>query len=429
VADADDVGCISLPQSSASALMAAIKNRIGTGKSDGPRRVILLIESSRAYGRGCLVGIGAYLRDHGPWQILHWERGPSDELPALARRWRCNGIITRIENEKTARAVARLGAPVVDLRGAHPPVRGAMLDTDPEACARLAADHFLDRGFRHFGYCGYPGVNFSDHRCEHFVRYLEALGRKVAVFTPSGRRTGVKDTRIRETSGEMAEPLIDQWLNEQPRPLAVFACNDVRGRQVLAACARIGAVVPEEVAVLGVDNDEVICSLSLPPLSSIKPDTFQIGYEGAAILDAMMSGSSAPVQPILIAPQGIVVRRSSDVLALEDAELVVALRFIRDHACEGITIGQILQHVALSRATLERRFQRVLGRSPKAEIERVRLVRARRLLAETPYKLHRVARMIGYHTAAQFAVAFKRQTGLTPGQYRRESQPADPLIQ
>ncbi len=292
----------------------------------------------------------------------------------------------------------------------------------------MAADHFLDRGFRHFGYCGYPGVEFSDERLGHFVRYLAALGHKAAIFGPSGRRAGTGDSRIRETSGEVAEPAIDNWLHKQPRPLAVFACNDVRGRQVLAACTRIGALVPEEVAVLGVDNDEVICGLSLPPLSSIKPDTFQLGYEGAAILDAMMKGSPAPADRILVPPQGVVVRRSSDVLALEDADLVVALRLISEHACEGITIGQILKHVAISRATLERRFRRLLGRSPKEEIERVRLVRAKRLLAETPYKLHRIARMIGYQTAAQFAIAFKRRTGLRPGQYRQRfpaSQPPD----
>ena len=392
-----------------------------------PRRVLLLIESSRAYGRACLVGIGAYLRDHAPWQILHLERGPSDELPEVARRWKSHGVIARIENETMAKAVARLGVPVVDLRGSHPPTDGTMIDTDPAACARLAADHFLDRGFRRFAFCGYPGVDFSDQRCEHFLGYLGSFGHKVAVFQPAGRRTDIRDSRVRESSGEVSERSIDDWLKQQPHPLAVFACNDIRGRQVLAACTRIGLLAPEEVAVLGVDNDEVICSLALPPLSSIKPDAFQIGYEGASILDAMMNGSPAPAQSILMAPQGIVVRRSSDVLALEDAELAVALRFIREHACEGITIRQILKHVPISRATLERRFQRVLGRSPKAEIERVRLDRAQRLLAETSYKLHRVATMVGYRTAAQFALAFKSQTHLTPGQYRRSVQPANPL--
>ncbi len=177
---------------------------------------------------------------------------------------------------------------------------------------RLAADHFLDRGFRHFGYCGYPGVQFSDARCKHFVQYLASLGHDVAVFTPSGQPARIGDSRTRETSGEAAEPGIDNWVKKQPRPLAVFACNDVRGRQVLAACARIGVLVPEEVAVLGVDDDEVICGLSLPPLSSIKPDTFQLGYEGAAILDAMMKGSAAPGHRVLVPPLGVVVRRSSE---------------------------------------------------------------------------------------------------------------------
>jgi LacI family transcriptional regulator len=386
------------------------------------RRVILLIESSRSYGRGCLLGIGAYVRNHGPWQILHLERSLTDELPHIARRWKGDGIIARIENEKIARAVARLHVPVVDLRGSHYPVRGAMLDTDPEAAARLAANHFLDRGFRHFAYCGYPGVDFSDQRGAHFVRYLTAQDCMVAVYVPLGRPARRRDTRASETQGELSDRSIGHWLSTLPHPLAVFACNDHRGRQVLSGCAHVGLAVPDEVAVVGIDNDEIICDLSAPPLSSIAPDTFQLGYEGAGILDAMMAGAPPPEHTILIPPKGLCVRLSSDVLAVEDPEIVKAVRYIRDHACEGITVDDLVQALAISRATLERRFLRLLGHKPKAEIDCVRFERAKHLLGTTTYKLERIAGMLGFGTAAQFTNTFKRYMGCVPSQYRTNHQ-------
>lgn len=382
------------------------------------RRVILLIESSRAYGRGCLMGIAAYLRNHVPWRILHLERSLTEDLPREVRQWKGHGIIARIENESIARAVAQLCIPVVDLRGSYHPARGAMLDTDPGAVARLAADHFLDRGFRHFAFCGYPGVDFSDQRGEHFRQWLAARHLAPAVYPLSGRRAPSGDTRASEALGELGERSIGRWLRTLPRPLAVLACNDHRGRQVLAGCAHVGLAVPDEVAVLGVDNDEVLCDLAAPPLSSIEPDTFRLGYEGATILDALMAGHPPPEQAILIAPRGISVRCSSDVLAVEDPEIARAVRFIREHACEGITVRNVLAHVTISRATLERRFVELLGHKPKAEIDRVRFERARHLLGSSSYKLERIARLLGFGTAAQFTNTFKRYWGCTPSEYR-----------
>jgi len=396
--------------------------------TDKQRRVILLIESSRAYGRGCLLGIGAFVRNQGFWRTLHVELRIDDDLPDVVRNWHCDGVMTRLENEKTLQAVLKLGVPIVDLRSASPPPGGASIFTDPESCARLAVEHFLDRGFRNFGFIGFPGLDYSDRRCECFVRQLSELGHETLVFGrpfPSPKPGGMA---VEETRGEILKCPIAKWVLKLPKPVAVFACNDVRGRQVLDACHHAGVIAPEEVAVLGVDNDEVVCGLSMPPLSSIRPNTFQMGYEGAALLDALMRGEAPPEAPILIPPCDVVVRRSSDVLALEDPELTAALRLIRDRACEGIDVGDILKNVAVSRATLERRFQQTLGRSPKEEIVRGRIDRAKHLLTETPYKLQRIAVMTGYQTAAQFTLAFKRRTGLTPGQYRRAYR-TDPFIE
>jgi LacI family transcriptional regulator len=392
-----------------------------------PRRVILLIESSRQPGRDSLLGIAAYIRNHGAWQILHLENSLTDQVPKVVKPWKGDGVISRINNEKMARSVARLRLPVVDLRGAHPTSGCATLCTDPHACAQLAAEHFLSRGFRHFAYCGYPGISFSDQRCEHFVAYLNARGHDVAVFRVPGRRPSVSDLRVQEAGGELAEVQVVNWLKTLPHPVAVFACNDIRGRQILAACASADLAVPDEVAVLGVDNDEVVCGLSRPPLSSIRQDAFQLGYDGAATLDGMMAGDPPPETPILVAPQGISARQSSDVLAVEDPEVATAVRYIRDHACQGGTVEKMVRDLMVSRTSLERHFLKTLGRSPKAEMDRVRFERAKQLLAETPYKLERIGTMLGFSTAAQFATAFKRCVGCAPSDYRTRSRTDDPF--
>jgi LacI family transcriptional regulator, galactose operon repressor len=387
------------------------------------KRVMLLIESSRAYGRGCLLGVASYLRSHGRWSTLHLERGLSENIPKFLRSWKGDGIIARIENEKIAKAVAELGVPAVDLRGSHRPANGAMLDTDPRIVTRMAAEHFLDIGFRHLAYSGYPGVDFSERRQAAYEGYLNSRGMDVHVYYPPAQLQQSADVLGSEARGELEGESIAQWLQSLPRPLAVFACNDVRGRQIIDACSQSGLSVPEEVAVIGVDDDEVICELSNPPLSSVRPDTLRLGYEGAALLDAMMNGQPAPVDTIFIPPKGISHRLSSEATAVDDREVATAMQLIRDHACEGLSVQDVVKRLHVSRSTLERRFQAAFARTPAMEIERVRMGRAKLLLMETRYKLSKVAAMTGYGTASQFATAFKRYAGTTPGQFRKQSQP------
>jgi LacI family transcriptional regulator len=381
------------------------------------KRVILLVESSRAYGRGCLLGVASYVRAHGHWKVLHMERRAAERVPSLLTRWNGDGMLTRVENQRTADALARLHLPMVDLRGRFRPPGGVAIVTDPLHCARLAVDHFLARGFRHFAFCGYPGIDFSDERDACWRECLAAKGNSVSSYVPT-RRQRSEDTTARETRGELDERRIADWLLTLPQPLAVFACNDARGRQVLAACQLARLAVPEQVAVLGVDNDEVICELSDPPLSSIEPDTHRIGYEGAALLDRLMAGRRPSACGVSIPPLGIAARRSSDVMAVDDPDVAAALHHIRDHACEGLRVSQVVSTLSISRATLERRFTQVVGRTPAAEVERVRMNHARLLLVETDYKLRTIATLVGYSTDAQFVTAFRRHTGHTPGEFR-----------
>ena len=197
-----------------------------------------------------------------------------------------------------------------------------------------------------------------------------------------------------------------------------MACNDMRGQQVLDACRAIGIVVPDEVAVIGVDNEEVLCDLSDPPLSSVVPNAERIGYEAASLLDSLMRGEKVQAARSLIEPLGVFTRRSTEVLAIEDRQIAAVARFIRLHACEGIDVSNVLRAVPMSRSTLDRRFIKIMGHSPKDEILRVRLNRAKQLLAETDLSQAIIAEKIGLEHAEYLSRIFKRRMGMTPSEFR-----------
>ncbi len=388
-------------------------------------RVALLIESSRAYGRGLLTGISRYVRQHGPWSIFLQERSLGESSPGWLRTWQGDGMIARVDNRPLAEAICRLGLPTVDVRFAVADLCLPSVRTNDEEIARLAAEHLMERGFQHFAFCGFNGADFSDLRRDYFVRHLQKAGFICEVFDDP-QRPRQAGTLRHEEHGLKYEDRVVRWLAKLPRPIGLMACNDVRGQQVLNACRAIGVAVPDDIAVIGVDNDVILCELSDPPLSSVMPNCERIGYEAAGLLAALMNGGQAPATPLYVEPAGIVTRRSTEVLAIEDRHIATAARYIREHACAGITVTDVLRQVPLSRSTLERRYVQMLGRSPKEDILRARLNRAKQLLVETDFALPLIAEKIGFEHPEYLNVIFKKKTGLTPGQYRTQaSHPGD----
>ena len=383
-------------------------------------RVALLIESSREYGRGLLRGIAEYARTHGGWSIHHHERSLPDAPPPWLRGWRGDGIIVRAESPAVVRLVRRLKLPAVDLRALHPIPGVPAMNTDDAQVSRLAADHLRDRGFRNFGYCGFAGANYSDVRRQAFADHLAGKGLTVWIYADR-KPTGHPSTTAIEARGLTDERSIARWVRSLPKPVGIMACNDVRARQVLNACRDQSVAVPEQVAVIGVDNDPTICELSDPPLSSIEPDTRRIGYEAARVLENMIHGRAAPVSTT-VPPLGVVERQSTDVAAIDDAYVAAAVHFIRRHAHEPMDVADVVQRVGVSRRSLERRFAAALGRPPHEEILRVRLDRVRQLLRETRYPLAEVARLAGFRHAEYMSAMFRNNTGETPGAYRRKVQ-------
>ena len=375
------------------------------------RSVALLIETSNAYGCGLLEGVVGWLREHERWsvQVPEQERGAAP--PAWLSRWRGDGILARIETEEIAEAVRRRGVPVVNL-SKGPVVPGVpCVETDDAAIARAAFEHLSGRGLRHFAFCGESRFRWSRLREAAFKESAAAAGRTCETFdaAPAGGR--------RAARGRMVK-----WLDRLPRPVGVMACYDQRGQELLEACREAGIAVPEEVAVLGVDDSHLLCELCDPPLSSVRLNTYRTGYEAASLLDELMSGRPAGERVTLVPPVGVTTRQSSDVVAVEDPMLATALRLMRDRALDGLTVKELLDAIPLSRRVLESRLKDVLGRTPHEELTRLRLNHAKRLLAESELPVADVGRRSGFRTPDYFAAAFKREVGQTPRAFRRAAR-------
>ncbi len=375
-----------------------------------PRKVALLIETSNAYARGLLEGIVAYQREQRPWSLHLAEQGRGDKPPAWLVDWDGDGIIARVENAAIARALRPLRLPIVDVSAARLLPSLPWFETDDAAVAQMGYEHLRERGFRNFAYCSDPRFNWSNWRQEHFERAVRAEGGSFFAYTLAGAAAGGGD-----------EPeAIAHWLRKLPKPVAVMACYDLRGLQVLDACRRLAIPVPDEVAVIAVDNDALLCELAHPPLSSVIPNTRRTGYEAAALLDALMAGGQARGETHLIPPLGVATRQSTDVLAIEDPHVSRAVRFIREHACDGINVQDVLRAVPQARRLLEARFRKLLGRTPHAEILRVQLQRVKQLLTETDLTIEVIAERTGFAHSEYLSVVFRREVGLPPGRYREQ---------
>jgi LacI family transcriptional regulator len=385
----------------------------GVTRANGRRRpnVALLIETSNAYARGLLRGIRAYIREHRSWSIYVGEQRRGEPAPLWLKRWHGDGIIARIESEAIAEAVVSSGLPAIDVSAARYVPELLFVETDDAAIARLAAEHLLQRGFRHYGYCGDPRFNWSNWREENFQKVIAEAGFDCSVYRSSPLRRGI-------ATWEQDRSDIAAWIQRLPKPVGVMACYDIRGREVLDVCRELGASVPDEVAVIGVDNDELLCDLADPPLSSVIPDTYRTGYEAARLLDLLLAGQTELPSAHLIKPLGIVTRDSTDVLATDDGDVSAAVRFIRAHATHGIKVEDVLKAVPLSRRVLESRFQKLIGRTPHQEIMRVQVERVKQLLSETDLSLSAIAHRTGYRHVEYMSVAFKRETGQPPSVYR-----------
>jgi LacI family transcriptional regulator len=360
-----------------------------------------------------LRGIIRYQREHGPWSLFFEPRGLGEAPPKWLAHWKGDGILVRADTWPLARAILRSGLPAVDLRVSLPGLSLPFVGIDSRITVEMIFTHLWEQGFRCFGFCGLPaGENiWSDFRQKEMARRAQTAGRPCHLF-PARRFRG------RRPSWEVEQKHIATWLLSLPKPIGIMACNDDRGLQVLDACRQAELRVPEDVAVVGVDNDEFLCNLSIPPLSSVALGVERAGYEAAALLERLMSGERPAQTQFFLPPLQVVQRQSSDGTAVDDPEVVKLIRFIREHACDGLRVEQVWKQTGLSPSTMQRRFRQLLGRSPKEEITRLQLERARSLLSFTDLSVAEVATKCGFKESRYLSMVFHAKLGLSPLAYR-----------
>jgi LacI family transcriptional regulator len=376
------------------------------------RQVAVLIETETSWGGRVIRGIAQYVEKHTHWHLLIDPRD-HEQRSAIPDGWRGDGIIARISSRIQLDQLLEKKLPLVNVDDVFENLEGVgAVITDESERARLAADHLAARGFRKFAYFAPPNHRYSKNRGEAFKRATAQLGYECHEYQP-GYRVG------RKIGWEEQQRRVNRWLAALPRPIAIFAVDAERGRQLAETCHFAHIRVPDEVAILAGDTDDLLCEVSTPPLSSISVACERLGHDAAAMLHRMVMGEPAPAEPLLIAPHGVISRQSTDVLAIDDPTLVRALRYIHTHAHHGIVVNDVLREVPISRRSLEIQFRSYLGRSPAEEIRRVRLERGRQLLGRRELSITEIALACGFSNATRFGVAFRKCFGTTPRAFRK----------
>lgn len=386
----------------------------GIVKMPDARKVVLLINPSREHTRGILTGIAKYARLHGSWTFYrpleYREPRFRQKLPSVLKALHPDGILMR--EPPHADEIIKMGVPVLSFPYTREKIPGiANVVTDHAAVGKMAAEHLLARGFRCFAYCGFDDWWWSQKRREGFRKRIEKAD--FAVHTYRLPRAQSKRTWSKEIVA------IADWLKQLPKPVGLMASNDDRAELVIEACKMVGLSVPDEVAVVGVDNDRTVCDLSSPPLSSVALNLGKAGYDAAALLDRMMATGSDAARTILIQPVNVVTRLSTDVLAVDDQYVVAALRYIRGHARTNVGVAAVVANCGASRRVLEKRFRSILGHTIHDEISRVRTEMVTAMLTETQMPVSEIARELDFPDVAHLSRYFRKATGLSPLQYRK----------
>jgi LacI family transcriptional regulator len=303
--------------------------------------------------------------------------------------------------------------PVVEMHG-DPKFGASHVMGDPQADGRMVADHLLNCGLRHFAFFSYGEAWWSRGLRDPYCQALQERGcdGPIHTYKPTTQEQNLAVWH------DSLRPSLIKWLRGLPRPVGIYTPGDLHSVCLLEMCLELDISVPEEIAIIGRGNDTVICETVHPTLSSLDLNARRMGYEAAALLDRMMAGKAAE-KTIKIPPSHVAVRQSTDLIAIEDADVAQAVQYIREYACKGIDVDRIVDQVGLSRRTLELRFGRHLGRSPKAEILRVQIEHAKMLLVRSDKTSESIARLSGFSSLEYFTTAFRRMVGMKPQAYRK----------
>lgn len=372
-----------------------------------PRRVAVLIETDDSWGRSLVASIASFAREN-QWRLLIAPRDHQHRL-RLPGKWQGDGVLVSLRDRSMVDHVRRSRLPAVDVSIMMPrSVWPGRVATDDEARAKMAFEHFRERQLENFA-CYAPAIGrYPIARANAFRDVVTAAGFSCDVFAQRG-----------ETQGwEVDHDYVVEWLAELPRPLAVFAADPYPARQLAEICELNGIVVPDDVAILSGDNDDLLCSVSSPQLSSIQLACSQIGTKAAALLKKLMSGGKVPSSPTLVPPLHVNARRSTDVLAIEDSEIAAILRYMADNIQQGLSVADVLRQFPVSRRSLEQKFRSQLSRSPAEHIRNLRMEHVARMLRETDLTITEIAYRAGFKSSSSLAQQMQRHFQTSPSSLR-----------
>lgn len=375
-------------------------------------KVAVFVETSRAFGRNFIRGITKYSRINGPW-IFYTEPRDLNISSTPFKNIQVDGIIMR--NTPLADNLIKKGIPLISVLHYPSKKKGIpIVKTDGKKIANAALEHLLGLGYSNLGFCGFSEFEWSNERLDFFTETSKSMGYKVHDY--SGR-----------LSSEYSEWKKDQkkiasWLKSLPKPIGIIACNDDRGHHVLQACKLAKLRVPEDVAVLGVDNDELICEMSDPPLSSIALNTESAGFETAEMLDKLMHKKRIHETEIQVQPTHIVARQSTDIFAVNDQEVIKSLKFIYCNLSRRLSVNDIVKVTTLSRRSLECRFKKYLGRTIMDEVRRKRAEMLTKYLVETELSISEICRSLDYSDIGHISRYFKKEKGIGLRDFRASSK-------
>ena len=361
--------------------------------------VYLFVPIAFSYGREIIRGVREYTQNNRLWQLVVAEP-VAKELKNL-KRDNPAGVIGLLYTEELEQPVRASKIPAINVSTWAKGNRMPGVIPENAAIVRLSLQHFLARGFRKFAFAGFDEHYYSQSRLRHFRAMLKEEGLSCD-YIPAG--------------AEM------RMLRALDKPLAVVACSDERARQVISAAVRLKLRVPDDVAVTGVDNDEALCELAEVPISSVDPNGRRIGFEAAGMLDTLMSRKHVDRKLVHIPPAGLIVRSSSDVLAVPDEQVANAMRYMQVHACDPMRVQDMMSSLGVSRRTLEKRFRTLIGRTLHDEIRRLQFERARQLLSETDMKIPQIATKCGFRDPKRFTTLFRVEFGAPPVTFRRDAR-------
>ena len=375
--------------------------------------VLLLIDTSRITGRGLIRGIIKYTQLYGPWNFY-------SDLPFFSKigltydsDWETlkpDGIVVHTPDERLIKKIIDSKIPAI-LHGFNKVIEELPnLICHNAMIAEFGADHLLGRGFHNLAYCGYRNVQWSQERQDVFEAFASKAGCQSYVYQSSDN--------ISINTWQQEQKSLAKWIRSLPKPVGIMCANDDRGQQVIEICNNLGILVPDEAAVVGVDNEELVCELTNPPLSSVDRYFVKAGYQAAEQLHRMMQGEQVKKQDIMIEPSRVVERQSTDVYSIDDPVVVDALRYIRRNANRIITVDDVVGHVAMSKMGLYQKFMRSVGRTVHNEITRTRTDHIARMLVETELPISKIALDMGFTSSDHISRYFHKSKGLTPLQYR-----------